>query len=145
MGRLQLVCVGGMFEYDSTVLLLTFAPSIAIQFRLLPPWKLSPAKPLLASPDAVNPDATSRSQNRDIPGETLGSSPSDDADRLLWSVCQLRAIFNQVFLVYRDEKNQSGSLAFALSKYRQLLQLADKLPASASRRGQASSSSLFFQ
>jgi hypothetical protein len=145
MGRLQLVCVGGMFGYDSTVLLLTFAPSIAIQFRLLPPWKLSPVKPLLASPDAVNPDATSRSQNRDIPGETLGGSPSDDADRLLWSVCQLRAIFNQVFLVYRDEKNQSGSLAFALSKYRQLLQLVDKLPASASRRGQASGSSLFFQ
>jgi hypothetical protein len=145
MGRLQLVCVGGMFEYDSTILPLTFTPSITIQFRLLPPWKLSPATPLLANPDAVNPGPTSRLQNRDIPGETLGSSPLEDADRLLWSICQLRAIFNQVFLVYRDEKNQSGSLAFALSKYRQLLQLADKLPASASRRGQASSSSLFFQ
>jgi hypothetical protein len=145
MGRLQLVCVGGTYEYDSTVFTLTFATRITIQFRLLPPWKLSPAVSLLANPDAVNPNPTSRSQNRDIPGETLCSSPSDDANRLLWSVCQLRAIFNQVFLVYRDEKNQSGSLAFALSKYRQLLQLADKLPASASRRGQASSSSLFFQ
>jgi hypothetical protein len=145
MGHLQHVCVGGMFDYAITILPLTFSPSVVSQFHLLPPLKRSPATSFLANPDAVNPNTTSRPQNRDIPGETLVSSSSDDADKLLWSICQLRAIFNQVFLVYRDEKNQSGSLAFALSKYHQVLQLADKLPASANRPGQASSSSLFFQ
>jgi hypothetical protein len=145
MGCLQHVCVGGMFDYAITILLLTFSPSVVSQFHLLPPLKRSPSTSFLANPDAVNPNATSQPLNRDIPGETLGSSSSDEADRLLWSICQLRAIFNQVFLVYRDKKNQSGSLAFALSKYHQVLQLVDKLPASANRQGQASSSSLFFQ
>jgi hypothetical protein len=145
MGCLQHACVGNMFDCASTILPLTLNPSVASQFHLLPPLKRSPATSFLTNPDTVDLDVNPRPQNRDISGETLGSPSSDDADKLLWSMCQLRAIFNQVFLVYRDEKDQSGSLAFALSKYHQVLQLADKLPASANRQGQGSSSSLFFQ
>jgi hypothetical protein len=143
MGDLQHVCVGSMLEHTSEIPPLTLEPSVASQFYLLPPLKCSPATPF-----PTNPAMTSQPRTRGRSGETLSSSPPDnfhDMNNVSWFISQLRATFNQVFLIYRDGKSQSGSLAFALSKYHQILQLADKLPAPAIRQGQASSSSLFSQ
>ena len=44
------------------------------------------------------------------------------------SFCQLWVIVNEVRLVHRNEETGQAPLAFALSKYRELLQLAERLP-----------------
>ena len=66
-------------------------------------------------------------------------------DRVLECVSKTWIILNEVYLVYRDQENNVGSLAFALSKYSKLLQLADDLPDMLLRRRRSTNHALMFQ
>ena len=111
-----------------------------VQFQVVPPIEYPPIMPL---PEELrNSQAFDSSQEE----ETVGISPALAEVQQAQSIfCRLWIIVNEIFLIYRDGEIGARSLAFALGKYRKLLELADTLPKSMTRQEKTPHWVLIFQ
>ncbi|KAF2633415.1 hypothetical protein BU25DRAFT_444170 [Macroventuria anomochaeta] len=99
------------------------------QFHVVPPIEHPPTIPL---PEELrSSQALESSHERD----TVSISPALAEVQQAQSIfCRLWIIANEIFLIYRDSEIGARSLAFALGKYRKLLDLVDTLPKSMVRQ-----------
>lgn len=111
-----------------------------VQFQVIQPLEHPPAMPL---PERLGSKEANKGNNEQ---DTVSTSPALREMQQAQSVfCRLWTIVNEVFLIYRDSKVGARSLAFALGKYRKLLNLIDTLPFSMTRQDKAPHWVLIFQ
>lgn len=120
--------------------MLTFASRQMVQFQVVQPLEHPPVLPF---PEELRSNkAIEGSRERD----TVSTSPALGEMQQAQSVfCRLWTIANEIFLIYRDSKIGARSLAFALGKYRKILDLIDTLPESMLRQGKTPHWVLIFQ
>ncbi|KAF1844763.1 uncharacterized protein K460DRAFT_98178 [Cucurbitaria berberidis CBS 394.84] len=68
-----------------------------------------------------------------------------EMDKVLSNFAKIWTVLNQVYLIYRGQEGSGGSLAFALSKYSRILQLANELPQTMDRSRRTTNHVLIFQ
>ncbi|KAH6642662.1 hypothetical protein C7974DRAFT_106916 [Boeremia exigua] len=102
------------------------------QFQVVSPLEHPPTLPL---PELLRRD---QAHENNYQNETDRSSPALIQLQQAQSIfCRFWVIVNEIFLIYRDSKFGARSLAFALGKYKKLLELVDALPKSMAKQEQA--------
>ncbi|KAF3034798.1 hypothetical protein E8E12_004363 [Didymella heteroderae] len=100
-----------------------------VQFQVVQPLEHPPVMPL---PEELRSNKVTEGSSEQ---NAVSTSPTLREVQQAQSVfCRLWTIVNEIFLIYRDSKIGARSLAFALGKYRKLLDLIDTLPESMIRR-----------
>lgn len=111
-----------------------------VQFQVVQPLQHPPFIPL---PEQVRSGTALESRDG---RDTVSTSPAlVEMQQAQSMFCRLWTIVNEVFLIYRDGKTGARSQAFALGKYRKLLNLLDTLPKSMIRQDKTPHWVLIFQ
>ncbi|KAJ4378743.1 hypothetical protein N0V86_005614 [Didymella sp. IMI 355093] len=100
-----------------------------VQFQVVQPLERPPVMPL---PEEIRSNkAIESSREKDKVSTSPALAEMQQAQSIF---CRLWITTNEIFLIYRDSKIGARSLAFALGKYRALLDLIDTLPKSMIRQ-----------
>ncbi|KAF1926748.1 uncharacterized protein M421DRAFT_93664 [Didymella exigua CBS 183.55] len=94
-----------------------------VQFQVVQPLE---HPPVMSLPEESRINEGFKSSGKQ---DTVSTSPAlAEMQQARLVFCRLWTIVNEVFLIYRDNKIRARSLAFAIGKYRKLLDLIDTLP-----------------